>query len=309
MEANQTVVDSDVERVGGVASFPPAEEATSAASQFQDALDHRVKCRRGRAKISGPKIPGQRRDSGSGPVLSGVTLTNFLLASAVMATGSAVQGAVGFGLALFAAPILALIDPHLAPGPLLVANVALTAFMARRESHAIRRPDLVWSLGGRVVGIGIALLVMRALSPRGIDLLFGGIVLAGVAMTAGGLRFELNPGTLLGAGLTSGVMGTATAIGGPPMALVYQRETGPRIRGTLSAYFTIGAVLSAIGLALAGRFGTAELRDGLLLCPGVVLGFLASDRFLPLVDRNGIQPALLIISAVAALVLIGRHFI
>ena len=68
-----------------------------------------------------------------------------------------------------------------------------------------------------------------------------------VALTAAGLQFRLNRRTLVGAGIASGIMGTATAIGGPPMAVVYQHEGGPRARGTLAAFFTVGAVISAIG--------------------------------------------------------------
>ena len=77
-------------------------------------------------------------------------------ATVIMAIGSVLQGSIGFGLALFAAPLLALIDTGLAPGPLLVANVVLTALMAHREWGAIRFGDLGWSLGGRIVEIGRA---------------------------------------------------------------------------------------------------------------------------------------------------------
>ena len=234
----------------------------------------------------------------------GMTVPHFAAATVVIALGSVLQGSIGFGLALFAAPLLALIDTHLAPGPLLVANVALTGLMARREWHQVRFGDLGWSLGGRVIGIAVAIGIMSSLSTHGLELFFGGIVLLGVLITALGLSFKLNPGTLVGAGVVSGIMGTATAIGGPPMAIIYQRESGPSFRGTLSAYFTIGAVLSALGLVWSGRFGLSELTQGLLLCPGVCLGYLASHRFIGHVDRKGIRPAVLTVSALSAIVLI-----
>lgn len=238
-----------------------------------------------------------------------MSILQFLAATVVMAIGSVLQGSIGFGLALFAAPLLALIDSHLAPGPLLVANVVLTAFMARREWGAVRFGDLGWSLGGRLVGIVIAVTIMAGLSPRGIDLFFGGMVLLGVVITALGLSFTLNPGTLVGAGVASGIMGTATAIGGPPMAIVYSREKGPQFRGTLSLYFTIGAIMSAVGLWWKGRFGFVDLTSGLLLCPGVLLGYLASGRFIGLVDRKGLRPAVLLVSAVSAIVLMVKHLV
>ena len=236
-----------------------------------------------------------------------MTTIAWVAANLVIAVGSVLQGTIGFGLALFAAPLLALINPALAPGPLIVCNVALTGLMARREWGQVAVKEAGFALGGRLVGIGIAVWVMGQLSPRGIDILFGAIVLAAVLMVAAGLSFRLNPGTLISAGVVSGVMGTATAIGGPPMAIVYQREKGPKLRGTLSLYFTIGAVLSAIGLALNGRFGLADIWMGALLCPGVVLGYSGSHRFLPLIDRKGIRPAVLGLSGLSAVFLVLRQ--
>jgi len=238
-----------------------------------------------------------------------MTAAQLAAANLVIGLGSLLQGSIGFGSALLAAPLFALIDPSLAPGPLIVCNIALTALMSGREWRAVRYRDLGWSLGGRIVGIVIVLAIMGNLTVRGLDFLFGGLVLVGVLITAFGPSFTLNPPTLVGAGIASGIMGTATAIGGPPMAIIYQKEKGPQFRGTLSAYFTIGAVLSGIGLWWGGRFGWAELGIGLLLCPGVVLGFLGSSRFIGLVDRKGVRPAVLLVSALSAIVLILRHFV
>lgn len=238
-----------------------------------------------------------------------MTAAGFAAATIVMAAGSLIQGGIGFGMAMVAAPLLALIDPGLAPGPLLVGNVALTFLMARREWHAVRMPDLGWSLGGRVVGIAVAVAFMGSLSAHGIDIFFGGVVLFAVLLTALGLSFKLDPKTLTGAGVVSGITGTVTGIGGPPMAIVYQHESGPMVRGTLSAYFTVGAVLSAIGLSFIGRFGRAEFLEGLALIPGVVIGFLLSRRLLPAMDARGLRPAILVLSGVSGAILILRRLL
>ena len=68
--------------------------------------------------------------------------------------------------------------------------------------------------------------------------------------------------------------------------------------------FVIGAILSALGLAWSGRFGLPEMISGLLLCPGVMIGYIASHRFIGHVDRKGIRPAVLTVSAISAIVLI-----
>ncbi len=238
-----------------------------------------------------------------------MSLLLWIAITAIIAVGAFLQATLGFGMALLAAPLLALLDPSLIPGPMLLTSALLTLLMTRREWHAVRGRDLGWSLGGRVIGIVVALAVMDRISTNGMDLLFGAIVLGAVLMSAGGMSFRLTPGTLWHAGMVSGLMGTVTSIGGPPMALIYQNERGPEVRGTLSAYFLVGTILSVMGLAWAGRFGLPELRTGLMLCPGVILGYLASRRALGFMDRRGLRPAILAMAAASGLVVILRQLL
>lgn len=232
-----------------------------------------------------------------------------IVATVVMTAGAFLQATLGFGMALIAAPLLVLLDPSLVPGPMLFNAAVLTLLMTRREWNAVRGRDLGWSLGGRIIGIGIALAMMDRVSADGMDLLFGAIVLGAVVMSVGGMSFRLTRSTLWHAGMVSGLMGTITSIGGPPMALVYQNERGPEVRGTLSAYFLVGTILSLAGLAWIGHFGVRELRAGLLLSPGVVLGYLLSRYSLGFVDRRGLRPAILTLAAVSALVVILRRLL
>lgn len=60
------------------------------------------------------------------------------------------------------------------------------------------------------------------------------MVLVAVALTGRVVRVPRRPGPLVGAGVVSRVTGTATSIGGSPLALMYQHESGPRVRATLA---------------------------------------------------------------------------
>lgn len=84
--------------------------------------------------------------------IAGLSLTMLILATLVMAVGAALQAAVGLGLALFAVPLLALIDVRLIPGPMLLASMALAVMMAHRGRAAIDRRELALSLIGLCVG-------------------------------------------------------------------------------------------------------------------------------------------------------------
>lgn len=231
------------------------------------------------------------------------------LASLIILTGCVVQGSIGIGLGLLGAPLLVLLDPRLVPGPLLFCSLVLTTLVTWRDWHGVRLADLGWALPGRLLGTLAALFVLRVVSPEGIGWFVGGAVLAGVAFTASGLHLPPRPVTLLGAGTLAGFFGTTTSVGGPPMAIVYQREPGPRIRGTLSAFFVVGVIVSLIGLHLVGRYGPAEIRLSLLVAPAAVAGFLLSRRGAHWVDQGRTRAAVLIAATAAGAVVVLRELL
>lgn len=224
----------------------------------------------------------------------------------VMTAGAVVQGAVGFGANLIAAPILVLIDPGLVPGPILVAGLALNVLMVLGEPEHDGLRSTGWALLGRVPGtvIGAAALVLL---PAGrLEILFPVLILVGVGLSVGGLRLRRSAPTLIGAGTLSGFMATVVGIGGPPMALVYQHATGPVLRGALARFFTLGGALSVLSLVVVGRFDLAALGTSLLLVPGVVLGFAVSRRLNRYLDTRFTRLAVLGVSSASAVAALAR---
>ena len=235
-----------------------------------------------------------------------MTVWGWLAAVAILAMGSAVQGSVGFGLGVLGAPVLALIDPRLVPGPLLLDALLLTILVAVREWKHVRFADLAWSLPGRLAGTVIAVLLMKVVPADRFQIPLGLLVLTAVALSLWGPKVRLTPGSLTVAGVAAGVMSTFTSIGGPPMAIVYQHEEGPRVRGTLAAFFTIGVIFSMGGLRVAGRFGWTEVRLAAWLLPGIVLGFVLSQWSARWLDRGHTRALVLGTSAVAAVLVLVK---
>jgi uncharacterized membrane protein YfcA len=217
-----------------------------------------------------------------------LTLTQIALAAGAVTVGATLQGSIGFGLGLVAAPLLVLIDPRFIPAPLLLASVVLTVLLTHREWRSVQFRDLGWAIGGRMVGIAAAIAALLLIS---------------------GLHLPPTPRTLLGAGMLSGFSGTAVSIGGPPMALVLQRESGARLRGTLSAFFVVGISMSLVGLRIAGRLGRTELLLSLALLPGILLGYLISRHTARLLDRGYTRSAVLAVSGAAGVVVIIKQLI
>jgi uncharacterized membrane protein YfcA len=228
-------------------------------------------------------------------------------ASAVIALGSLVQGGIGFGSLLIAAPLLVLIEPALVPGPALLSGFVLALLIAGRDRGGLEWRSVGWALGGRIPGSAVGALLLTVLPADGFPLLVGITVLGGVLASVTRLRLRPTRVTLTAAGFVSGITGTTTSVGGPPMALVYQHRAGEQLRATLSGFFVMGSLLSAATLALVGRFGAREIELGLLLLPATIAGFAVSGPLARSLDRGYTRAAVLGLSAGSGLVLIlGR---
>jgi uncharacterized protein len=235
-----------------------------------------------------------------------VPLEHALLAVAIVAAASALQASIGFGLAIVAAPLLALLDRGWVPGPLIAAGTCLSLIMVIRERHELDLDGVGVAAAGRVLGAIPASYALSLASQETFDLLFGVIVLAAVGISM--LRSELRttPRTIFVAGVASGIMGTITSIGGPPVALAYQSERGPRLRATLAGMFLLGSMISLAALAAVGRFGAPELVRAAVLVPGVVVGAIAARPLLHRFDAGSTRPLVLGLSAGSALLVLAR---
>lgn len=238
-----------------------------------------------------------------------LTSIKLLTACAVVTIGAALHGSVGFGLGLFAVPILVLIDPSLVPGPLLFCGLALTVLMAYRERQAMDVSGLRWGVVGRLLGTFVAVVVLTNVPKKEMSLTLGALVLFAVALSASGLHVSPTMWTLLSAGALSGFMGTTSSIGGPPIALLYQSAPGARLRSTLSGYFAFGTTISLLALAAVGRLGRYEFGSALALLPGILIGFVLSTRIRLLLDRGYTRAAVLTVSAVTGATVILRELL
>jgi uncharacterized membrane protein YfcA len=237
-----------------------------------------------------------------------VSPAGLLVAGITVAVGACVQSAVGFGLSLLAVPILVLVDPALVPVPLIIASLALNLGTSYRYRGGID-PGVRWALLGSVPGSVLGAYAIATIPQRPLAITFGVLVLAAVALSVCGLQVTPTTASLLAAGAISGFTGTASSIGGPPMALVYQRAHGLTLRGTMAIFFLVGSVLSLVMLALFGRLGGHELLESVELVPFILAGFACSSRAASVLDRGRTRQAVLVVSTVSAIVLIVNQLL
>jgi uncharacterized membrane protein YfcA len=225
---------------------------------------------------------------------------------AVVFVAAIVQVGLGMGFGLTAAPLLALIDPGLVPAPTLFLGLATASWGAWRERDAIAWREVGTGVPGRIVGVAAGAALLAVMPGRaGFDLAFGAMIAVAVALSLSGRRIAFSAKSLLGMSTLSGLMGTLTSVGAPPLALIYQDRPARQARPTLAAFFAVGCCLSLLGLWLAGWAGPAELGLALLMAPAMLAGVAVAGRLKGRLDRR-YRPALLSVAGLAALVLIAR---
>lgn len=223
-----------------------------------------------------------------------------------MFAGALIQASTGLGLGMIAAPILLLIDPNLVPGPLLVLALMISLLIATRERRHIDRKGLGFALAGRIPGTVLAGFTISLLPTSTYGLLFGAMVLAGVALSTTGWRVQPTAGNLLTAGFASGYMGTLTSIGAPPLALAYQHGSASSIRATMAAYFVIGSAFSILVLAIFQRFTVQQALASVVFMPPLIAGFWVSGRVVAHMNNERTRLAVLWLSAITAVMLIAK---
>lgn len=233
-------------------------------------------------------------------------LWQYALAMTAVGVGACLQGSIGFGMGLTSAPILALASPAFLPVPLLVTATLMTGLLTVRERRYGDPRGMGWALVGRVPGSALGAAAVAYLPVRGLDATFGALILLAVALSTVGWSPGPGRGNLVTAGVLSGVMGTAVATGGAPIALVYQRAGGAQLRGTLSGFFFVGSVMSLLVLAAFGQVGLSELRDAGFLVPPMLAGLALSRYTAPRLDSGKVRQAVLAVAALASAGLLVR---
>lgn len=236
-----------------------------------------------------------------------MSVAGYAVAAGAIMLASCLQASIGFGIGMLAAPVVAIVDPGLIPGTLIMVATLVTLIVAVREREAIDLRGTGWALVGRVPGTVAGALLLTALPERGLSLMLAAVVLLGVALTSAGWVPAARRRNVVLAGATSGLLGTATSIGGPPMALVWQRNSGARLRGTMSGFFLVGSVLSLVALAFTGAVDGHTLRMFAILAPASVLGYVLSRYVNRHLDRGRLRRLAIAVSAIGAAVLVLRE--
>jgi len=226
-----------------------------------------------------------------------------LLTTLVAAT---LQGTIGFGYAVLSVPILSLVDPRLAPVPQIVTAIPLTLIAAGREWSEMDLKGALWILLGRIPGAAIGASLLAIASPGALDVVIGAVVLLAVGILATPVTIKRSPLVDLAVGTFSTACGYVSAIGGPPIALLFRDARGPTLRATLGFLFGVSVVITLGVRSATGQLTWLDMQLGVALSPAVLLGMWISRRFHARVEGTVLKRSVLVVSAIAALGLVAR---
>ena len=231
-----------------------------------------------------------------------VTLVAVL--AVAVAAGAVIQGSIGFGYALLAVPAMVLLLPWAVPVTPLFLALPMTLLMSAREWRSIDLGGFALITAGRLLGT-VAGVVLLVLAPKGyLSMLTGLLILTAALGSFLKPTFEVNKRTRLAGGVASGVVGTVAALGGTPLALVYQDRSGAELRSTLAISFVVGIAMSLVGLGLAGQVEGRHVLLALQLLPCMLVGLWVSRWVVERLDKRWLRPAVLAFAAAAGLVII-----
>jgi uncharacterized protein len=235
-----------------------------------------------------------------------MTWTALAAMSVVVLIAGFVQGTTGVGFALVVAPVLGLIAPALLPVAVLILMLPLNSYVAWRERAALDLRSGAWITAGRFAGTFAGLWVLVALSASHLNLLIGISTIAAAAITLAMPAFKASRSVYVAAGVVTGVTETATGIGGPPLALVYQHHPVAVMRSTIALCFLIGELISLAFLWHAGRIAAPQLVGAAQLLPALGAGALLSRLVHHRVDERALRVFVMLFSIVSGAVLLLR---
>ncbi|MFD9207201.1 sulfite exporter TauE/SafE family protein [Streptomyces sioyaensis] len=236
--------------------------------------------------------------------MSGETLA---VLSVVVAAASFVQGASGLGFALIVAPVAGLLDPGLLPVFVLASMIPLNLYVAWRERHSLDVRGAGWITAARLAATPGGLLLLWLIPDRSLGLVVGAAtVLAAVASLATP-AFTPGRAAYVGAGVVTGLTETATGVGGPPLALVYQHRPPGELRSTVAVCFLVGEAASLALLFATGEGRPAQLGWAALLLPATAIGAWLSRMVHHRVDASKLRVFVLAFALVSGVALmVGR---
>lgn len=239
-------------------------------------------------------------------------MTLLLVAVLAFCLAGFAQSVSGFGAALVAVPVLALVTDPLTTvvSVTLISGVLTGAAAVRERAHVDRGVALRLVVSG-LVGLPLGLVLLARAPAAAVEVLMAVVVLAALIVVVRPLRVALGAVAVAGCGVLSGALLTATGMNGPPLVLAVSATGTPRrrFRGTLQVVLCAQDLAALIGFVLVGWLEPEAFRVAAVGLVASPLGWWAGDRVFDRIDEQVFRRVLIAGLTGCALALVARHLL
>ena len=199
---------------------------------------------------------------------------------AILALATLIRSAFGFGEALIAVPLLALLIPvEIAAPTAALVSITVAAAVILQDWAEIDRPAALRLVLATLAGIPVGLLLLtrapEALVKGGLAAIIMGFAIFSLARPRAQSLPDDRFAWLFGA--VAGVLGGAYGMNGPPLVVygTFRGWSPTQFRATLQGYFLPASTVGMAGYWLAGLWTPPVTRYYLLSLPAVALAIVA----------------------------------
>jgi uncharacterized membrane protein YfcA len=187
-----------------------------------------------------------------------------------------IRSAFGFGEALIAVPLLALLVPVEVAAPVAVlVSITVALIIVLQDWREIHVRSAVWLVLPTMLGIPLGLMLLTSVAESVVKCVLAGVILVfSTYSLLGGSQHQLRTDRFAWLfGFGAGVLGGAYGMNGPPLVIYGSlRGWSPQhFRATLQGYFLPASIAGLWGYQLSGLWTPTVNRHYLVSLPLVVL--------------------------------------
>jgi len=199
-----------------------------------------------------------------------------IIVAGVLFVATLVRSALGFGEALIAVPLLALVIPVEVAAPVAVlVSITVACIVMLQDWRKVQVRSAGWLVLSTMFGIPLGLMLLTAVAEPVVKSVLACVIITFSAHTllSGKERELKNDNFAWLFGFSAGVLGGAYGMNGPPLVIYgsLRRWSPQDFRATLQGYFLPASMAGLWGYHLAGLWTPAVDRFYLLSLPFVVL--------------------------------------
>lgn len=220
----------------------------------------------------------------------------------------------GFGFALIATPLLAMVLPL---KTVIVLVLVITLVLRFTTMYRTRR-DFHWGTVatttlGCILGMVPGSLVLKYIGARELQLFLSVVLLLATLLMS--LEYTLKIKNVLwgrlGAGFLSGFFGSATSVGGPPLVLYFLNEHTEKtlMRANMIWIFGLSSTFTLLVYYLVGNIADVDHWEVLLpMLPAVFVGIFLGEKFFHILNPHLFRRLSLIVVCCGAIAMLVESF-